>query len=275
AKYTVISSFLLYVFGYLTLRFHLTALGIATDLAVLDERYLFAGAWFLVVLVTTIPKVGLMTLFVMAAAWVPHRLLPIEPQRRIAAWLMQPARLAAFGLMFSLIVIQSMMSQCFLFSNLLLGPELPANPPWLRRWLLDQNDRPVWFYFDAMVAACVLTLAVLWALRGQALFGTTKIIRALLVFLAGVQVLMLPVNYGWLIADKSLPRVTAVGDKPLGAGEQAWLVWEGKEGVTYLLRDGKRRALLTVPHSEVKHIEIIGFDKILPVLYEASPAGGG
>ena len=46
--YMAVGSFVLYVLGYLALRFHLTALGIGTDLAVLDERYLFTGARFLV-----------------------------------------------------------------------------------------------------------------------------------------------------------------------------------------------------------------------------------
>ena len=45
--YTALGSFTVYLLGYLTLRFHLTALGVGTDLAVLDERYLFAGAKFL------------------------------------------------------------------------------------------------------------------------------------------------------------------------------------------------------------------------------------
>ncbi|HEX9734323.1 MAG TPA: hypothetical protein VGG06_20315, partial [Thermoanaerobaculia bacterium] len=37
---------LLYVAGYLSLRFQLDALGVAADLNVVDERYLFEGAHF-------------------------------------------------------------------------------------------------------------------------------------------------------------------------------------------------------------------------------------
>ena len=55
-KYSVVGSFVLYVFGYLAVRFHLTAIGVGTDLAVLDERYLFAGARFLVYLVSSVPS---------------------------------------------------------------------------------------------------------------------------------------------------------------------------------------------------------------------------
>ncbi|HEX4947971.1 MAG TPA: hypothetical protein VFZ34_14965, partial [Blastocatellia bacterium] len=48
AKYSALGSFALYVVGYLALRFHLTVLGVGTDLAVLDERYVFTGARFLI-----------------------------------------------------------------------------------------------------------------------------------------------------------------------------------------------------------------------------------
>jgi hypothetical protein len=272
-KYTVVGSFLLYMVGYLALRFHLTALGIGTDLAVLDERYLFAGARFLVYMVTTVPSLLLMALPALLLAWALHRLLPAGPQERAAAWLMQPARLAGFGLLFALIMIQFVMRQCFLFSNLLLADRLPTS--WLVSLLLDLSDRAMGFYFAAIVAACVPTLVVLWALQGQTLSGGTRLARTLLCFLAAVQVLMLPINFGVLIADKSLARLAAVGDKPLAESEQAWLVWEGKDGVTYLLCNRERRVLLTLPRSEVKRIEILGFDKILPVLHAASRASGG
>jgi len=53
-KYSVIASFVLYLVGYLALRFHLTAIGIGTDLAVLDERYLFTGARFFLYLLSPV-----------------------------------------------------------------------------------------------------------------------------------------------------------------------------------------------------------------------------
>jgi hypothetical protein len=92
--------------------------------------------------------------------------------------------------------------------------------------------------------------------------------QSLLSFLAAVQVLLLPINYGVLIADKSFARVTSLADRPLGEGEDAWLVWEGKEGVTFLIRNGEqKRALITLPRGDVKKTEIIGFDRILPLLF--------
>ena len=119
-------------------------------------------------------------------------------------------------------------------------------------------------YFTGLVAGCVVSLATLWALRGSPVQGTMDVFaRGLLAFLAAVQVLLLPINYGYLIADKSLARVASLGNKPLEEREDAWLVWEGKEGVTFLVQnqEKKRRALVTLPRDDVKKTEIIGFDR--------------
>ena len=94
AKFSVVGSFLLYVVGYLALRFHLTAMGVATDLAVLDERYLFTGARFLVYTVSSVPNIVLVVL-PFALLWaVLRRLLPEARTAAAADWLRRPQRLA-------------------------------------------------------------------------------------------------------------------------------------------------------------------------------------
>ena len=84
-----------------------------------------------------------------------------------------------------------------------------------------------------------------------------------------MQLLLLPINYGVLIGDKSLARVAALGDRPLAEGEEAWLVWEGKDGVTFLVAAATATggALVTLARGDVKKTEIVGFDRILPVLF--------
>jgi hypothetical protein len=96
----------------------------------------------------------------------------------------------------------------------------------------------------------------------------------MLTFLVGVQLLLLPVNYGILITDKTMPRVINLGGhEALSAGQDAWLVWEGKDGVTYLVRGpegGKKvRKLVTLPRSDVKKTELTAYDSILRVLFAA------
>jgi hypothetical protein len=270
-KYTVVGSFFLYVVGYLALRFHLTAIGIGTDLAVLDERYLFTGARFLVYLVSSVPNIVLMALPVAVIVWPLCKLLPGATRANARTWMMQPMRLAVFGIVFAVIMIQFVMRQCFVFSDLLLAPALPPEPAWLVKLLL--NDRFMPLYFSLIVAACAVPLAILAALRqAESHGGSAVFAKGLLAFLAAVQLLLLPINYGVLIVDKALPRVAALGDKSLGAGEEAWLVWEGKDGVTFLFRNQgqKQRALITLPKPEVKRMEILGFDRILPRLFGRS-----
>jgi hypothetical protein len=281
--YSVVGSFLLYVVGYLALRFHLTAIGIGTDLAVLDERYLFTGARFLVYLVASVPNILLVALtaaavfWLIAAAvfWAARRAVPAATRERVRArilrvraWILQPTRLALFGIVFAVVMIQFVMRQCFFFSDLLLARELPANPAWLVRLLLDNQLMDL--YFSALVAACGVSIAILIALRNVAPQGSLVMARRLLAFLATVQILLLPINYGVLVVDKALPRVAALGDTPLSKGDEAWLVWEGKDGVTFLLRNQERtrRTLLTLQRADVKRTEIVSFDRILPTLFD-------
>jgi hypothetical protein len=269
-SYTAFGSFLLYVIGYLTLRFHLTALGAGTDLAVLDERYLFTGARCLVYLVSLVPIVVLLALILLGVFYVPLRLVPERARVRLSAPLMvraHPVRLTLAGIILSVLMIQVVMRQCFLYSNLLFAQSLPAGPSWLAPLMCNQGLMSL--FFSGLIAGTAIPAAILFRLyetsdERQSL----KLLRGLLTFLVAVQVLLLPVNYGVLVVDKSLARVTAIGAEKLKQGQQAWLVWEGKDGVTYFQRStqGNSRSLITVPRADVKETEITGYDPIVPVL---------
>jgi hypothetical protein len=284
AAYAALGSFVLYMLGYLTLRFHLTALGIGTDLSVLDERYLFTGAKFLVYLVSTVPIVvglGLVLAAVLSLCyWLLSKtraaalLQPIWMRRR--AWCLHPLRLTLVGIVLAVLMIQLVMRQCFFFSNLLLAPR-PPQPAWLGALLLTPNDGPRALYFAALVAGTALTAAFFWRVRASGPQPAwSDFLLWLLGFLVAVEGLMLPVNYGILIADKTMPRVASLGDQQvLETGQDAWLVWEGKDGMTYLLRqrrgEKETRALVTLPYSEVKRIEITGYDPIIRILFAGPP----
>ena len=269
-SYTAFGSFLLYVVGYLSLRFHLTALGAGTDLAVLDERYLFTGARCLVYLVSLVPIVVLLALILLCVIYAPLRLVPERARARLSAPLTvraHPVRLTLAGIILSVLMIQVVMRQCFLYSNLLFAQSLPADPSWLAP--LMRNQGLMSLFFSGLIAGTVIPAAILFRLyetsdERQSL----KMLRGLLTFLVAVQVLLLPVNYGVLVVDKSLARVTSIGAEKLKEGQQAWLVWEGKDGVTYFQRStqGNSRSLITVPRADVKETEITGYDPIVPVL---------
>ena len=266
ATYMVLGNVLLYVVGYLTLRFHLTAMGIGTDLAVVDERYWFTGARFIVYLLAAVPSILLLALPVAALAWGARKLFGINV-------VLKPHAMVLFGIVFAVFMIQFVMRQCFFFSNLLLAGNLPAEPAWLVTLLLDDQLMPL--YFAGLVAASAIPVAILVWLRSDGNQTVSPFLKNLLLLLAAVQILLLPINYGILIVDKSVPQVTAVGKAPLATGEEAWLVWEGQHGVTYLVRRqvDKQRALVTVPRAEADRTEIVGFDRIFPALFGAQAGG--
>jgi len=273
--YTAVGSFVLYVLGYLALRFHLTALGIGTDLAVLDDRYLFTGARFLVYLAASATSAVLLGLLLLMVLYVPYRLLPAAKRKRLVA---TPSTLAAShlgwlllaGIVFSVAMIQFVMRDCFELSNLLLRERLPESH--FSDWLLRGDESRIAFFFAGLMAACAVPAALLLVLRGEALTAGVAALRNLLFVLFVVQLLLLPINYGYLVLDTTLPRVASLdGMKPLPKGSTAWLVWEGKDGVTFLVRaregDKTVKSLLTLPRSEAKRVEIRAYDRIYAALF--------
>jgi hypothetical protein len=287
--YTALGSFALYVLGYLTLRYHLTALGVGTDLAVLDERYVFSGAKFLVYLVSCVPIVVLLSLMLIAIAlvitavgYLPYRLMAASVQanvgkrvraatRRIQGWWDVPGRLALAGIVVSVALIQFVMRQCFLFSNLLLAQGLPE-PHWLGSLLLGAEELRT-LYFTGLVIGTAAAAGLLFGARSRKTqTSMSRFLIGLLALLVVIQSLLLPVNYGMLIADKILPRVTTLGgQEPLKDGQQAWLVWEGNEGAHYLVQtlgpNGEARKLVTLPRKDVTRTEIVKYDSILQCIF--------
>ena len=268
-KYSVVGSFVLYVFGYLAVRFHLTAIGIGTDLSVLDERYLFAGARFLVYLVSSVPSLLLLLLPAFVLLWGLMKLVPSFALAVRSLPGRRPAAVAWCGVAVAVVMIQFVMRQCFFLNNLLLARSLPANPAWLVGLLFSEQWTPL--YFDGLVLMCGVSASIWIAIRNAEPIGHLRVSRGLLAFLVVVQILLLPVNYGIIVMDSVLPRVAGVANEPIGDGDAAWLVWEGKDGVTFLIRHkNQQRVLLTLARTDVKRIEIVDFDPIVPTLF-----GGG
>jgi hypothetical protein len=256
ASYVALGSFLLYVLGYLAVRFHLTILGIGTDLAVLDERYVFTGAKFLVYLFSSLPIIVMLLLLVALPLALIDRLYSYltkkksgtSPNYRLAMvtkeWFSKPKRVAILGIAIAVILIQIVMRKCFLFSNVLLADCLPLSDIGLEQLLLDDDDGGRSLYFVGLVAGVAVTGLLWFYARKLASIGASdKFLIGLLAFLVLVQFLFLPVNYGVFIMDKSLPRVSDLGDQvALPENQKAWLVWEGTHGSTYLVMENAAAA---------------------------------
>jgi hypothetical protein len=260
ALFTGIGTFLLYFFGYLALRFHLSVLGIDTGLSVLDERYLFTGAQFLVYLVTSLP---LALFFVFVARWLGRRFF-----RR---FLHRPAHAIILGIVLSAVLIQFVMRQCLPFTGLLFRSRLPE-PEWMQALLLDDTGALQPLYFTVLLA---FILGQIWTLFQDARWKTwswpaPNWVLALFVL---IQFLLLPVTFGILIENQNVPKVTTMdGKEMLKSNVQAWRVWEAKDSVTFFVRRWDkdretRRALLTLDKKNIEKTEISGQDHLLRALY--------
>jgi hypothetical protein len=249
--FTALASFALYFLGYLVLRFQLSTWGVATDLAVLDERYFFAGARFLVYLVSTVPSALLLTSPVLAAWWLLNR------WSRVVGW-RESWNYALTGVVFAVLFIQLVERKCFQLMNSLLVQRQLEGDEWLKSIVLDPSTTRESLFFVSLIVGVAATGWLLLCARSH----TTRrpSLEALLVFLLAVEVLLLPVNYGIMVSTRELPKVANF------APAEAWLVWEGKDKITFLVGDNDPR-LVSLPNAEVKKLEITGVDHILRRLF--------
>lgn len=260
-------SLALYVLGYLVLRFHLTALGVGIDVSLhlMDERYFFAGAKFLVYLVAAIPDLLILALPLAALGYGAYRALPAAARERMQRWAagLSSTTFIWTGIVLAVLAIQIVMRRVFYFGNLLVAPTSGAAPGWLLRTAC--HDGRLSLYFSALVAACALSAWLLYLARARTPDGQPPAAGMLLLsLLLAIEVAFLPLTYGYLVFDKELARVgTLTGEAPLSQEQHAWLVWETERSTTYLIEQaGGRRELVTLPNSEVRRRIIVGYDSL-------------
>jgi hypothetical protein len=264
--FTAIGSFFLYFLGYLVLRFQLSSLGIDSDLGIIDERYLFAGARFLVYFFATIPICLLLVSPIVGCnVLLKGKLFPA-----ISRWFKRPDYLLSAGIAFAVVFVQFIERQCLPLNGLLLLDTLPP-PEWLQRVLLDQTGAIGSIYFSGLLLAtaiCVFLWLRAWFHRAVA----SKLMLWLLALMCIISFLLLPVNYGIVIANKDFARVSTLdGKEPLKAGETAWRIWEGKDTVTFLVKSAASRRLVAIDKKEIRRTEIVGYDFVLLTLFGGGP----
>jgi hypothetical protein len=266
-----IGTFLLYLFGYLSLRFHITAMGVDTDLSALDERYLFAGARFLVFLGNCVPYLALG----LGVCWLAWKGCWTAAPEGFRLRLKSPAWLAASGLVIALLLVVLVMRDCFVVIDHPL-PFLHAlpGPSWLNAVLLDDGILKTWYFTGLLLATAV----VVGLLTGSIRMGLrTPVERALagsLSVMAILMVLLLPVNFGAVIMPYTLDRTTAIGKTALAPGQEAWILWEGKDWVTYLVRNTNSVSLVATPWKVVEKLEVLGSDSLLDIVLHSGVPGG-
>jgi hypothetical protein len=266
AGYSAFCSFLLYLLGYLVTRFELTMLGVARNLDVLEERYFFAGAKFVVYLLATVPSLLLLLLVPAAIVCLVWRLLPAQLRSRFQG--IRPSTFYVTGIIFSILVIQFVARQCFVFNNLLLARTLPG-PAWLQAVLLDDQDQVASLFFAGLVGATAITATCLVA--GDKRSPEPEQggwLAQLLALLLVLQALLLPINYSILIAHKSFPRLAETQATP---ERRTWLIWENNNQATLFVLPAAsidERALITVDAKKLDaEKQIVAYDPLLRILF--------
>jgi hypothetical protein len=271
--YAAFGSFLLYLLGYLTLRFQLSTNGVATNLDIFDEKYLFAGCRFLVYLVSAVPNILIILLALAAIGYLPYKLVPVSLKDGIKLWASRwcaaPIHLPLLGVVLAVAMVQFVLRRCFAFGNLLLRKQLPDE--WLSAMLLA-SDGKLALYFSGLVAGTLLTGCILVYVlrRGTATTAASRVWLGVLVFLFAVEFLLLPVNYGVLISTQQIPRVAGISGEPAAPLQTAWLLWDSKDVVIYFARDSSdQRMIVAVPRKDAP-LRIDAYDDIFCVLFGGS-----
>ena len=273
---------IIYVSGYLALRFHLTALGLDVDLPLVNERYLFDGAKFFIFIFSI--ATNLIVLLVPFMAIFMNETVRIffhNLWKKIRSWEHLPNLLTGLGILFSLFMIQGVMKESFLLSNLLLE-DIPEEIYWLRKLLCDPKDLTVSIYF--MIGLTIISLLIglfycAWksfdsfkSLNmisiSKSNSGYTYSLLGLLGFLICVQLFFIPIIYGALVLDKSMPKTEVfVKHEESGFDGEKWLVWEGAKSKTFFVRHGNNKSLITLPDSNILRLDICGHNNIFSISF--------
>jgi hypothetical protein len=140
-------------------------------------------------------------------------------------------------------------------------------PGWISSILLG-SDGLQSAYFACLVTGTAITALILFqTLRLPRRPGALAALATpLFVFLVTVEVLLLPVNYGILVASGSLPRVAQIENQPKGgSADTAWLVWDSKEALTYIVCENNSRSIVSIPKKD-NRVSIVAYEPIFQVI---------
>jgi hypothetical protein len=247
AAFTATGAVALYFSGYLSYRSHLSAIGVAVDLNVLDQKYLLAGARFLLYTAYCVP-IAVFLLLVVApliypfwrmAVWISRwsgKLLErIWPRiwARILGFAQAPGANGIYlaALVWSVLIIQFIMVECTNYSNILVTRAAPGRK--LDFLLLDRSGSYQVIFYVAVLASIIPGLLLVRTGQRRGSASVWQPLKMLTFFIIGVQFLLLPVNYGYFIDSRDTPSVILTGEKYfVGPETRTWLIDEGPTFLT-------------------------------------------
>jgi hypothetical protein len=244
-----------YACGYLALRSRAHALGTDPGFTLLDQAYVFAGFRFVVItLVALLVMSPLLILLKLIVARLARVTTPVHLE--IFAWIGAVALATLTLVGFSTLFIE----------GALLNDSPTFYPP------LD-------VFFDGvlgnvrvgvivvLIATTTTAVTLLW-LRGRS--GQTRggnSLSIVLVVIAGLQLVLLPINYGAFFADRTARVLERPPDGLVDVASPIWLVDRGPDRATLLARRPDRRlVLITVKIEKLDGIAVTGTKTIAEIV---------
>ncbi len=256
-----LGSFVLYLLGYLSFRFHFSALGLPFEWNVIDERYFFAGARAAVNLAAALPLgLGLLILTYLPLSWLWCRLGGDSwPFFRRAS------NRAAVSVLFCLLALSAVFFACL---DLLPLSSNAAKGTWLSGKFLAHMKAGESGWPDALLGFEIFLLGVAGALyrwsESQTLDPWPGFLRTANAGLLILMILLLPVNYGIVTERYTGFPAQKIGEEAVGEGRHAWLVSESKEWLHYMTAQGKARTFVSVPAAGLKRLELGPPENLIP-----------
>ena len=252
--------FLIYICGYLSLRFRLLLLGAAMDFGAFSERVFYAGAMFLIYTALTLSSVLLIVLLPALGIRLISRWLWFKRMRKSAhdpglatndpglaerttSAISRMIRAAPYECCLTTLVLGFAFVQFFLrkilsFQAILLHPSgLSGVFDFLvRACVLDKEA-----YYVLLLLALVLASGLFILLRkNMPNTLASKWLLRILFFGICVQAAFIPIHHGGLVVAQSFSRLMRIKGEALPAGKKAWLIWEGETFLSILLKDSTK-----------------------------------
>lgn len=257
---SALATALVYLAGYLVLRSHMAAWGIEVERSVLDLRYLFSGASFLMFAFLNIAWWAAMLLLLAAATATVPALRSWFAAFEIGQWM---AIAGAIVSLYAFFVLYS--APVMSLRSLFLKEEVDrvrffgANPA-RRLYARVLGGRSATLHARILHVGAALPLVV-WALYTPSGSDVVSmLVQASLLIAAGGQILLLPVHYGILYYEAERPVLAL---KPENGGGRALLLFRGEKRLALLriTKDGAFR-IHDVPLTRLDTAEQVGVRRL-------------
>ncbi len=241
----------------------MTVMGVASGLESFDQRYIFAGARFLLYTTTGAPILLMFLLPISPIYPVLSRRLGFWPEH-FWKWLTTGSvRAYVIGIAVSVVSIEFPMRLCLQFENVLVKSELSG--PGDSLFFVSEWKKLLFLF---VLLGSIGVAVAIWR-RGvsQADSGNAVWLHYIGLFSIGVQFIFLPINYGTYFDQREVPRVrvtTSAG--PALRDHTTWLIAEGPDDLSFFVWQGQGK-IVSIPKRQITQVEIECYNDLLSVRF--------